>query len=553
MDVRNNIFANTNGGYAVYITSGAVTLGYITTMDYNDIFSTGTNIGYYNTAAVVNNLNTWKSTTGKDANSISVNPAFISSTDLHISEMALNGSCMQLPEVPDDIDSQLRNNPTDMGADEFTPSTMVLDSITVTHPVLASVATGSANNVILRIAVHTSNSLNPLSLEGITFNTNGSSNPLNDIENAKLWSSGNVNNFANATQIGNTYNNPNNLFQINTGTGLPVTLNTGINYFWLTYNINSSATNLNVVDAEVVDVNINGNNYQPVNGAPNGTRTIRTPLSGIYQIGTGGDYSTLSAFFADVNQLGLMGNVTAKIISDITEIKRIEQIKKDFVINVSHELKTPLTAIKGFIETLEEEVTNEEHLHYIQIVRRHTDRLITIVKDLLLLTELEDEAYTNKLIISNVDLSALIENIKRLFEQKLKEKNLYFKINIEQNVPKIQVDAFRLEQVFVNLFNNAIKFTDFGGIEIHIERFEENVRIHFWDTGAGVPKEDQDRIFERFYISEKSRSRKFGGTGIGLSIVKHIILLHNGSICLDKEYKNGAKFEIILPIHYSYK
>jgi parallel beta-helix repeat protein len=319
VDVRNNIFANTNGGYAVYITSGAVTLGYITTMDYNDIFSTGTNIGYYNTAAVVNNLNTWKSTTGKDANSISVNPAFISSTDLHISEMALNGSCMQLPEVPDDIDSQLRNNPTDMGADEFTPSTMVLDSITVTHPVLASVATGSANNVILRIAVHTSNSLNPLSLEGITFNTNGSSNPLNDIENAKLWSSGNVNNFANATQIGNTYNNPNNLFQINTGTGLPVTLNTGINYFWLTYNINSSATNLNVVDAEVVDVNINGNNYQPVNGAPNGTRTIRTPLSGIYQIGTGGDYSTLSAFFADVNQLGLMGNVTAKIISDITE------------------------------------------------------------------------------------------------------------------------------------------------------------------------------------------------------------------------------------------
>lgn len=249
-----------------------------------------------------------------------------------------------------------------------------------------------------------------------------------------------------------------------------------------------------------------------------------------------------------------LNNEILVVISDITDIKKIEQIKKDFVINVSHELKTPLTAIKGFIETLEEEVTDQEHLHYIQIVRRHTDRLITIVKDLLLLTELEDEAYTNKLIISNVDLSVLIENIYRLFEQKLKEKNLNFNLNISSKVPKIQADSFRLEQVFVNLFNNSIKFTESGSIEINIDRKDkENISISFQDTGAGVPKEDQERIFERFYISEKSRSRKFGGTGIGLSIVKHIILLHNGTICLDKNYDKGAKFDIILPISYNYK
>ncbi len=258
-------------------------------------------------------------------------------------------------------------------------------------------------------------------------------------------------------------------------------------------------------------------------------------------------------YTATINYIELNNEILV-VISDITNIKKIEQIKKDFVINVSHELKTPLTAIKGFIETLEEEITNEEHLHYIQIIRRHTDRLITIVKDLLLLTELEDEAYTNKLIISSVDLSMLIENIHRLFEQKLKEKNLYFKLIISPDVPKIQADSFRLEQVFVNLFNNAIKFTDKGGIEIKIERYEKDkIKIYFWDTGAGVPKEDQERIFERFYISEKSRSRKYSGTGIGLSIVKHIILLHNGSICLDKNYENGAKFDIILPIYYSYK
>lgn len=259
-------------------------------------------------------------------------------------------------------------------------------------------------------------------------------------------------------------------------------------------------------------------------------------------------YYTSTINYIDLN------NEILVVISDITEIKKIEQIKKDFVINVSHELKTPLTAIKGFIETLEEEITNEEHLHYIQIVRRHTDRLIAIVKDLLLLTELEDEEYTNKLIISKVDLANLIENIRRLFEQKLAEKNLTFQLIIDDNVPKIQADAFRLEQVFVNLFNNSIKFTEKGGITIYVKRHsDDKILIKFQDTGAGIPKEDQERIFERFYISEKSRSRKHSGTGIGLSIVKHIIMLHNGSICIDRDYTNGAAFNIILPIKYNYK
>ena len=260
-----------------------------------------------------------------------------------------------------------------------------------------------------------------------------------------------------------------------------------------------------------------------------------------------------NSYFATMNYIPANNEILV-VVSDITDIRKIEQMKKDFVVNVSHELKTPLTAIKGFIETLEEEVEDPNHLHYIQIVRRHTDRLISIVKDLLLLSELEDESYTNKLIISQVDLSLLIDNTVKLFEQKLKEKNLTFTLEINTNSPKIQADSFRLEQIFVNLFNNSIKFTDQGGINISICDYDENsIQISFTDTGAGIPKEDQDRIFERFYISEKSRSRKFGGTGIGLSIVKHIIMLHNGIIKLDKEYTNGARFIIILPRKYSYK
>jgi two-component system phosphate regulon sensor histidine kinase PhoR len=237
------------------------------------------------------------------------------------------------------------------------------------------------------------------------------------------------------------------------------------------------------------------------------------------------------------------------VFHDITESKRLEKVKKDFILNVSHELKTPLTAIKGFIETMEEDVVEPQLLRFIQIIRRNTDRLINIVQDLLLLSELEDEDMSNKLMITAVDLRMIIENIKLLFEQKLSEKDLFLNFEIDDNIPKVQVDSYRIEQVFINLINNSIKFTEKGGITISIKRSNNTkVQIEIADTGAGIPEEDQDRIFERFYISEKSRSKKYGGTGIGLSIVKHIIMLHQGSICIDKNYKNGTKFIITIPI-----
>ncbi|MEN6510530.1 MAG: ATP-binding protein [Chloroherpetonaceae bacterium] len=234
------------------------------------------------------------------------------------------------------------------------------------------------------------------------------------------------------------------------------------------------------------------------------------------------------------------------VFHDVTELKKLEKIKKDFIINVSHELKTPLTAVKGFIETLEEEITDDEHLRYVQIVRRHTDRLIGIVQDLLLLSELEDNSAINKLLISPVDFSILIDGITKLFEQKLKEKNLYLNIHIEPNFPKINVDAYRFEQVLINLINNSLKYTEKGGIEINAYTNNDKVIIEILDTGVGISPEDRERIFERFYISDKSRSRKSGGSGIGLSIVKHIVMLHNGKISVDPTYTKGAKFVIEL-------
>lgn len=242
-------------------------------------------------------------------------------------------------------------------------------------------------------------------------------------------------------------------------------------------------------------------------------------------------------------------NEIVMLLHDITEIKKVEIIKKDFVVNVSHELKTPLTAIKGFIETLEDDTEDETHIHYIDIIKRHTNRLINIVQDLLMLSELEE--VTTKLMFSKVDLSIIFENVMKIFEQRINNKNLYLKLNIDSDFPKIKIDTFKMEQVFVNLIDNAIKYTDEGGISIDITNMGDNARIVIKDTGIGLNKEDKERIFERFYIVDKSRSRKSGGSGLGLSICKHIVLQHNGTIEVESEVGDGTAFIINLPFKQS--
>lgn len=231
---------------------------------------------------------------------------------------------------------------------------------------------------------------------------------------------------------------------------------------------------------------------------------------------------------------------------DITEMKRIELIKKDFVVNVSHELRTPLTAIKGFIETLEDDETEKDKLHYLEIIHNHTNRLINIVNDLLSLSNLEN--FNTKLDTSEFDLNNFLLRIFQIFEQKLKSKNLTLELESPSDLPKITADEFKLEQVFINLIDNSIKYTDNGGIKIKIESKQKSFNIEFVDTGIGIPKESIERIFERFYTVDKSRTRKMGGTGLGLSIVKHIIMLHDGNIKVESTPGIGTTFLINLPM-----
>ncbi|MDD5766428.1 MAG: ATP-binding protein, partial [Candidatus Marinimicrobia bacterium] len=244
-----------------------------------------------------------------------------------------------------------------------------------------------------------------------------------------------------------------------------------------------------------------------------------------------------SSTFIDVNSEIIL------LFSDISEMKALQKLKKDFIVNVSHELRTPLTAIKGFVETLQDE-TNEEKGRYIDIISKHTDRLIAIVNDLLNLAEIEDRP---ALQIEKVDLQALVKDTIHLFEKKIAEKGLNIEVDISEQARMLDADPFRLQQVFINLIDNAVKYTDKGIIAISARKVDREIRIEIRDTGIGIAKEHLPRLFERFYVADKSRSRQLGGTGLGLSIARHIVLLHNGRIHAESVPGVGTTFIVELP------
>ena len=242
------------------------------------------------------------------------------------------------------------------------------------------------------------------------------------------------------------------------------------------------------------------------------------------------------------------GEGTVSIFYDITEIKKIEKVKKDFVSNVSHELRTPLTSIKGYAETLRNEVDTVPGKKYLETIERNTDRLINIVNDLLLLSNLEEKAVLE---LEDVDLRDFLENVIKIFDQRLKDKRLSLVVDLKENLPTIKADSFKLEQMMLNLLDNAIKYTDHGEIAVSAGVQENRVRIQVRDTGIGIPKENIPRIFERFYVVDKSRSRKSGGTGLGLSIVKHIVFLHQGTIGIESIPSEGTTVTVTLPADLS--
>lgn len=235
------------------------------------------------------------------------------------------------------------------------------------------------------------------------------------------------------------------------------------------------------------------------------------------------------------------------VIHDITQTRRLEKIRSDFVANVSHELKTPLTSIKGFVETLLEGAIDdkENNREFLRVIQEHTHRLENLIDDLLDLASLEERGIV--LNIQEVNVRGLADKVLAGFEAQLKKKGIEAGNELPGNLI-LKMDKDKIEQVFTNLIDNAVKFNrQKGGIKIYAEEIAgSKIKVTVKDTGFGIPAKDIPRVFERFYRVDKARSRGLGGTGLGLSIVKHIIELHKGSVGVESAEGLGSEFSFIL-------
>ena len=236
------------------------------------------------------------------------------------------------------------------------------------------------------------------------------------------------------------------------------------------------------------------------------------------------------------------------VFQDITDQHKLDNMRKEFVANVSHELKTPITTIKSYAETLMENDDLEEELSikFLTVIDNECDRMTRIVRALLQLSNLDyKKTKWNKV---NIDVEKLIRESCMKLDLSFKEKNHMVIINIEDCLPNIVGDKDGIEQVILNIISNSIKYTPVNGeINILAKKSGDDVLIRMKDNGMGIPEKDMERIFERFYRVDKARSRELGGTGLGLSIAKQIIEAHNGQIYLNSEYNVGTVVDILLP------
>ena len=236
------------------------------------------------------------------------------------------------------------------------------------------------------------------------------------------------------------------------------------------------------------------------------------------------------------------------VFHDISDLKRLEKVRKDFVANVSHELRTPVTVIKGYAETLLNDVkleNPEQAIHFIQVIHSHSERLADLIRDLLVLSELESG--TMSLELSPLDIGVVARHAAALLEQPVREKGIVIDCSGIGDSLRVMADRGRLEQVFVNLLDNAVKYTPGPGtVTVTAMESGDMVSISVQDSGLGIPPKDLPRLFERFYRVDSGRSRAEGGTGLGLSIVKHIVQLHGGSITVASTPGKGSVFTFTL-------
>ncbi|QPC47199.1 two-component system histidine kinase PnpS [Mangrovibacillus cuniculi] len=235
------------------------------------------------------------------------------------------------------------------------------------------------------------------------------------------------------------------------------------------------------------------------------------------------------------------------VFHDISELKKLEQMRKDFVANVSHELKTPITSIKGFSETLlDGAMHNEQALtQFLSIILEESERLQSLIQDLLDLSKMEQQGF--QINIGDVNVSGMLEDIKLLMNGKAEDKQVKLVVEAPTNI-FIKGDTHRLKQVFLNLVSNALTYTPpEGQVVVTANDLGKNMEVVVSDSGIGMEKEELSRIFERFYRVDKARSRNSGGTGLGLAIVKHLVEAHKGKIEVRSTVGKGTTFTVTFP------
>ncbi|HET8720919.1 MAG TPA: ATP-binding protein, partial [Nitrospira sp.] len=246
------------------------------------------------------------------------------------------------------------------------------------------------------------------------------------------------------------------------------------------------------------------------------------------------------------------------VFHDVTELRRLEHIRKDFVANVSHELRTPLTSIKGYVEALLDGGKDdpETSVRFLDIILKQSDRLNLILEDLLQLSKIESGQVQFKQ--ERLDIGSVVERTIAMIKPLADKKQHRLHAEVEPHLPLLIGDQERLVQVLANPLDNAIKYTPEGGLVTVSARKipvsgrtavgpHEGIELTVTDTGIGIPEQDRPRVFERFYRVDKARSRELGGTGLGLAIVKHIVEGHGGHIRVEGNVPNGSRFVVRLP------
>ncbi len=249
---------------------------------------------------------------------------------------------------------------------------------------------------------------------------------------------------------------------------------------------------------------------------------------------------------ATATPLGADDDAVLLVVHDLTEQERLNRVRQDFVANVSHELRTPLTSLRGYADTLLEGGLEdiERRREFVGVIRDQAVRLNDLIQDLLSLAELERPGAGLRL--APIDLREVVRRVAGQMQRRAEAGGL--ELEVVPGPPlRIEGDEARLEQVIANLLDNAVKYTESGGVTVTLGADHDRAWCEVTDTGPGIPAEDQPRIFERFYRVDKARSREKGGTGLGLSIVKHILALHGGTISVKSRIGEGSVFRFELP------